>query len=82
MPRAGAEPYCCSLFHESEEETDDVYDLAQMTMGCGRRGDALKMAFAWVYYGRIGYERMLFIYVRASPGLRALLSLLGSFRAH
>lgn len=47
----------CSLFHETEEDgEDEIYDLAQMTMGCGRRGDSLKMAFGWIYYGKDGYQ--------------------------
>ncbi|KAI5842485.1 glutamate decarboxylase 1 [Morchella snyderi] len=51
MARAGY------LFHETEEDgEDEIYDLAQMTMGCGRRGDSLKMAFGWIYYGKDGYQ--------------------------
>jgi glutamate decarboxylase len=47
-----------SLFHEQDgDEPDDVYDMAQMTMGCGRRGDSLKMALGWIYYGKGGYQR-------------------------
>jgi glutamate decarboxylase len=48
-----------SLFHEqdSDDEQDDVYDMAQMTMGCGRRADSLKMALGWIYYGKDGYQR-------------------------
>lgn len=46
-----------SLFHEDDENgEDEIYDLAQMTMGCGRRGDSLKMAFGWIYYGKDGYQ--------------------------
>jgi glutamate decarboxylase len=48
----------CSLFHEQDDdEEEDVYDMAQMTMGCGRRADSLKMALSWIYYGKEGYER-------------------------
>jgi hypothetical protein len=48
-----------SLFHEQDgdDEQDDVYDMAQMTMGCGRRADSLKMALGWIYYGKDGYQR-------------------------
>ncbi|PVH95142.1 putative glutamate decarboxylase [Periconia macrospinosa] len=55
------------LFHEESSKvalqdavannTDDTYDLAELTPQCGRKGDALKLALGWVYYGRIGYER-------------------------
>lgn len=44
------------LFHESSGE--EVWDLADLTLQCGRRGDSLKLALSWVYYGREGYERM------------------------
>ncbi|KAH8151695.1 uncharacterized protein LAJ45_04317 [Morchella importuna] len=54
MARAGY------LFHETEEDgEDEIYDLAQMTMGCGRRGDSLKMAFGWIYYGKDGYQERI-----------------------
>lgn len=55
------------LFHDDTSEAaqpfstaddiDDIYDLAELTPQCGRKGDALKLALGWVYYGRIGYER-------------------------
>lgn len=59
----------CSLFHETEEDgEDEIYDLAQMTMGCGRRGDSLKMAFGWIYYGKDGYQgTVLFFFFFFTP---------------
>ena len=51
------------LFHEEDtlapgtEDADITYDLAEFTPQCDRRGDALKLALGWVYYGRVGYER-------------------------
>lgn len=49
------------LFHEdgdgeAEEEDKEYWDLADLTLQCGRRGDALKLALAWVYYGASGFE--------------------------
>lgn len=44
------------LFHESSGE--EVWDLADLTLQCGRRGDSLKLGLSWMYYGREGYERM------------------------
>lgn len=41
------------LFHGFEGEEEE-YDLADYTMGCGRRSDALKLYLAWVYQGRRG----------------------------
>jgi len=43
------------LFHE--EITDgEVWDLADLTLQCGRRADSLKLALSWIYYGSSGYE--------------------------
>jgi glutamate decarboxylase len=30
-----------------------------MTMGCGRRADALKLALGWIYYGKRGYQERI-----------------------
>jgi glutamate decarboxylase len=35
---------------------DDQWDLADMTLQCGRRGDSLKLALAWTYYGAAGFS--------------------------
>ena len=45
------------LFHGSTE--DDVWDLADLTLQCGRRGDSLKVALAWLYYGANGFRGRL-----------------------
>ena len=55
------------LFHEDsndmnqsskvDNDINDSYDLAELTPQCGRKGDALKLALGWVYYGRTGYEQ-------------------------
>ncbi|CAK7229908.1 Glutamate decarboxylase 2 [Sporothrix curviconia] len=47
---------------EGEEDDDDdnyqeVWDLADLTLQCGRHGDSLKLALAWVYEGAAGFER-------------------------
>lgn len=45
------------LFHGDDGGGDgEVWDLADLTLQCGRRGDALKLALAWVYYGPAGFE--------------------------
>ncbi|KAK5991449.1 L-aspartate decarboxylase dtxS4 [Cladobotryum mycophilum] len=46
------------LFHRDEED-NDVWDLADLTLQCGRRGDSLKLALAWLYYGSDGFERQV-----------------------
>lgn len=45
------------LFHDSAEQGSvaDIWDLADLTLQCGRKGDALKLALGWVYYGSAGY---------------------------
>ena len=45
------------LFHGGAG--DDVWDLADLTLQCGRRGDSLKLALAWLYYGANGFEKQI-----------------------
>ena len=47
------------LFHGDPNETDEVYDLADLTLQCGRRGDALKLYLAWVYHGSQGFAAQI-----------------------
>lgn len=42
------------LFHNNGDD-DDSWDLADGTMGCGRRADALKLYLGWQWYGAEGY---------------------------
>jgi glutamate decarboxylase len=58
------------LFHSSSDDGDlavldadspasaanEIWDLADLTLQCGRRGDSLKMALSWIYYGSAGFE--------------------------
>lgn len=46
------------LFHE-EQSGGEVWDLADLTLQCGRRGDSLKLALAWIYYGSDGFEKQI-----------------------
>ena len=42
--------------HDHDHDTDhEVWDLADLTLQCGRRGDGLKLALGWIYYGALGY---------------------------
>ncbi|RLV93805.1 L-aspartate decarboxylase dtxS4 [Spathaspora sp. JA1] len=43
------------LFH-GRESGEENYDLADGTMGCGRRSDAFKFYMGWLYYGSKGFE--------------------------
>lgn len=45
------------LFHGNDG--GEVWDLADLTLQCGRRGDSLKLALAWLYYGSNGFERQV-----------------------
>ncbi|KAF7514743.1 hypothetical protein G7054_g15042 [Neopestalotiopsis clavispora] len=54
------------LFHGDGDDDDGAdgeeqqhWDLADLTLQCGRRGDALKLALAWVYYGAAGFEQQI-----------------------
>jgi len=38
-----------------EQDVKEVWDLADLTPQCGRRGDSLKLALSWIYYGTAGY---------------------------
>jgi glutamate decarboxylase len=45
-------------FHEGNE-SGEVWDLADLTLQCGRRGDSLKLALSWIYYGSDGFESQI-----------------------
>lgn len=62
------------LFHGPGEDDDDeavngcasnghvgpeVWDLADLTLQCGRRADSVKLALSWIYYGAAGFERQV-----------------------
>lgn len=46
------------LFHNTHSD-ETFYDLADGTMGCGRRPDALKLYMGWLYYGKRGYAERI-----------------------
>lgn len=48
-----AAPY---LFHGRENDEENM-DLADGTMGCGRRADAFKFHLTWLYYGYKGLQQ-------------------------
>ncbi|KAL8912959.1 MAG: hypothetical protein Q9171_002158 [Xanthocarpia ochracea] len=56
------------LFHSEDEDGEahaqskqpaEIYDLADLTLQCGRRGDALKLYLSWAYHGTQGYRRQI-----------------------
>ncbi|KAE8382601.1 hypothetical protein BDV26DRAFT_277957 [Aspergillus bertholletiae] len=52
---------CCGGTVESELDVDspEVWDLADLTLQCGRRADSLKLFLGWTYYGTAGYEKQI-----------------------
>ncbi|RKF57855.1 L-aspartate decarboxylase dtxS4 [Golovinomyces cichoracearum] len=46
------------LFH-SNMLNEEVWDLADLTLQCGRRADSLKLALSWIYYGSNGFEKQI-----------------------
>ncbi|KAL3475036.1 hypothetical protein BJX99DRAFT_247813 [Aspergillus californicus] len=44
---------------ELEPSSPEIWDLADLTLQCGRRADSLKLFLSWTYYGTAGYERQI-----------------------
>ena len=48
------------LFHgPAATSADEMYDLADLTLQCGRRGDSLKLYMSWAYHGTQGYRDII-----------------------
>jgi glutamate/tyrosine decarboxylase-like PLP-dependent enzyme len=44
---------------ELEIDSPEVWDLADLTLQCGRRADSLKLFLGWTYYGNEGYQQQI-----------------------
>ncbi|KAJ3559266.1 hypothetical protein NPX13_g9558 [Xylaria arbuscula] len=44
---------------EEGKPEKEYWDLADLTLQCGRRSDSLKLALAWIYYGATGFEQQV-----------------------
>lgn len=44
---------------DDTEQWQEPYDLADLTLQCGRRGDSLKFFFSWKFYGNLGYASLV-----------------------
>ncbi|KAJ5266494.1 hypothetical protein N7478_009302 [Penicillium angulare] len=44
---------------EIETESPEIWDLADLTLQCGRRADSLKLFLGWTYYGSEGYAQQI-----------------------
>ncbi|KAA8646226.1 hypothetical protein EYZ11_001509 [Aspergillus tanneri] len=40
-------------------DSPEVWDLADLTLQCGRRADSLKLFLGWTYYGTMGYATQI-----------------------
>lgn len=49
------------LFHSASTApaSAEIYDLADLTLQCGRRGDSLKLALGWIFHGKDGYAAQI-----------------------
>lgn len=52
------------LFHAGSPSSppsnpSEFFDLADLTLQCGRRGDSLKLALGWIFYGKDGYATQI-----------------------
>jgi glutamate decarboxylase len=47
------------LTADLQVDSPEVWDLADLTLQCGRRADSLKLFLSWTYYGSQGYERRI-----------------------
>ncbi|KAK4192253.1 putative glutamate decarboxylase [Podospora australis] len=57
-----AVPNGCGNSNQLTGETNnipEVWDLADLTLQCGRRADSLKLALSWIYYGAAGFARQV-----------------------
>ncbi|KAL4918551.1 hypothetical protein BDW62DRAFT_210396 [Aspergillus aurantiobrunneus] len=44
---------------ELDPDSPEIWDLADLTLQCGRRADSLKLFLSWTYYGTSEYERQI-----------------------
>lgn len=57
-----------------DEPVQEYWDLADITPQCGRRGDSLKVALAWIYHGSAGFESYVDSAFEQAANLAALVS--------
>ncbi|KAN0070463.1 Pyridoxal phosphate-dependent transferase [Elaphomyces granulatus] len=44
---------------DPQVDSPEVWDLADLTLQCGRRADSLKLFLGWTYYGSEGYQQQI-----------------------
>ena len=65
--------------HQDDHSDREIWDLADLTPQCGRRGDSLKLALAWTYHGSAGFESYIDTGFEAAAHLAALVDSSESF---
>lgn len=61
------------LFH-SAEPSSDVYDLTDLILQCGRKGDSLKFYLSWTFHGTDGYTKQIDAALNTTAHLANLVS--------
>ncbi|KAK7703495.1 Glutamate decarboxylase 2 [Botryosphaeria dothidea] len=62
------------LFHNDVlEDTNELYDLADLTPQCGRKGEALKLFLTWLSSGTAGFSKRVATAFERAEQLQALL---------
>lgn len=59
---------------ELSSDSPEVWDLADLTLQCGRRADSLKLFLGWTYYGSEGYEQQIDLACDTAAYLAKLIS--------
>lgn len=52
-------PGDCGDADQADANAPEVWDLADLTLQCGRRADSLKLFLGWTYYGADGYAQQI-----------------------
>lgn len=60
--------------HTTTTTVPEVWDLADLTLQCGRRGDSLKLALSWIYYGIAGFSSQIDTAFSTAAYLTSILS--------
>ncbi|KAJ4292950.1 Glutamate decarboxylase 2 [Collariella sp. IMI 366227] len=55
----GTIPNGCGRSEDPNRDIPEVWDLADLTLQCGRRADSLKLALSWIYHGAAGFARQI-----------------------
>ncbi len=67
------------LFHsqpqsQQQPSPSDIFDLADLTLQCGRRADSLKLHLSWLYHGTAGYASQIDAAFATAAHLASLVS--------